>query len=377
MRSIIIGGGVAGCAMAAALGKTTVSSEATIIERRLPGSSAGMGFILLPNGLAALDELAPGINWSDSGHWVTRASLRSSDGAVLSEHALEPSLCVSRERFLRTLHELAGASGRTQFVEGATVEGYERDARAVDKSADARCSLGRAVHLADGTRLEGDLFFGCDGARSRFRSMLFPHAQLSDASVNELVSVADAPLLARELGSTFRKFHDPRGGLAVGMIAESEGRVVWFIQMDARMYQMQGTSAHAFASFADATLADWPAEVLEAIACTNFDDSHLWQTRDLPPLARLSSANAVLLGDAAHACLPFTSQGANGALVDAALLRRLLRSTRTQHDALRAFEEYTRVRRPHHRRMFDEGRRLRDAFLAPVSAQGPLLPLVA
>lgn len=367
MRSIIVGGGVAGCAMAAALGTTAMSSGVTIVERRLPGASAGMGFILLPNGLAALEELAPGIDWSDAGHWITRASLRSADGAVLSEHALEPSLCVSRQRFLRTLSVLAGAQGRTRFVDGASVEGYERDAE----------GLGRAVRLADGARLEGELFFGCDGARSRFRSMLFPEAELSDAAVHELVSIAEAPELARALGSTFHKFHDPRGGLAVGMIAEGAGRVVWFIQMDAGMYRVRGTSADAFASFADAVLADWPAEVLEAIACTDFSRSHLWQTRDLPPLAQLAASNAVLLGDAAHACLPFTSQGANGALVDAALLARLLRETRSQQDVIRAFHEYSRLRGPHHRKLFLEGRRLRDAFLAPIGAQGPLLPLVA
>jgi len=356
MQSIIVGGGVAGCAMAAALGTTAISAGVTIVERRLPGASADMGLILLPNGLAALEELAPGTDWRDAGRWITRASLRSADGAVLSEHALEPSLCVSRQRFLCTLAVLAGAQGRTRFVDGASVEGYERDAE----------GLGRAVRLADGARLEGELFFGCDGTRSRFRSMLFPEAKLSDAVAQELVSVAEAPELARALGSTFHKFHDPRGGIAVGMIAEGESRVVWFIQMDAGMYRIRGTSAEAFASFADAMLADWPAEVLEAIACTDFSRSHLWQTRDLPPLAQLAASNAVLLGDAAHACLPFTSQGANGALVDAALLARLLRETRSQQDVIRAFQEYTRLRGPHHRKLFREGRRPRDAFLAPI-----------
>lgn len=371
MRSIIIGGGVAGCAMAAALGPLSQSEEITIVERRLPDAPGGMGFLLMPNGLEALRQIAPAIDWTSSGRWIERASLRASDGDILAEHALEPALCVSRVRFLALLREAALASACTRFVEGASVASIARDGSGGDSK------LAHAAILDDGRTLEGDCFFGCDGARSQIREHLFPEARLSDAAVHEIVSVAEAPELARELGTTFRKYHDPRGGLAVGMLAEGGDRVVWFIQMDARAHRLDIASPDGFAAFADAALADWPADVLEAIACTDFARSHLWQTRDLPPLRALHQANVALLGDAAHACLPFTSQGANGALVDAALLGRLLRPARTPRESACAFAEYTRIRRPHHRRMFEEGRRLRDAFLVPVGAHGPALPLVA
>jgi 2-polyprenyl-6-methoxyphenol hydroxylase-like FAD-dependent oxidoreductase len=372
MRSIIIGGGVAGLAMTTALGALPQISESTIIERRPTDAPSGMGFLLMPNGLAALRELAPQVHWAHTGHWIEHASLRASDGSILREHALEPALCVSRARFLSQLRATALGGGRARMLDGASVTHLTPL-----PDDDACADRVQSVVLDNGNALDGELFFGCDGARSRFRTMLFPKAELSDAAIHEIVSVAEAPVLARELGTTFRKYHDPRGGLAVGMLAEGNGRVVWFIQMDAERYRLSDASGPTLAAFADATLDGWASDVIEALSTTDFNQSHLWKTRDLPPLPAFHRGNAALLGDAAHACLPFTSQGANSALVDAVRLARLLRDVRTVGGTPRAFAEYTRLRRPNHRRLFLEGRRLRAAFLAPVASSGPVLPLVA
>ena len=121
MRSIIIGGGVAGLAMTTALGALPQVSESTIIERRPTDAPSGMGFLLMPNGLAALRELAPHINWADTGHWIEHASLRASDGSILREHALEPALCVSRARVLSQLRATALGDRRARMLDGASV----------------------------------------------------------------------------------------------------------------------------------------------------------------------------------------------------------------------------------------------------------------
>jgi salicylate hydroxylase len=376
MRSIIVGGGVGGCALAAALCRfqstATGPHARVILERRATGASGGMGFILMPNGLEALASIAPDRDWAALGRTIRVASLRSSDGDILTEHNLEPAVCVARERFLKALRDEAFADATTCMLEGRGCTAIERDAHGV----------ARAVMLDDEQRIAGDVIFGADGANSQVRRSLFPTAELSDAAIHEIVSVADAPDLARELGATFRKFHDPRGGLAVGMLAESASRVVWFIQMDAARHRVTSTDASSLAAFADAMLDGWSSEIMEVLATTDFSKSHLWKTRDLAPLAALSDQNIALLGDAAHACLPFTSQGANGALVDALLLAQLLKDVSCAEGAREAFEMYSAARRPHHRRMFMEGRRLRASFLEPLErcASGlasPVLPLVA
>lgn len=364
MRSVIIGGGVGGCAVAAALRGSCVGSNCTVIERRPTGLPGGMGFILMPNGIAALENIAPEFDWRSAGRTLDRVSLRTATGRILAEQTIEPATCVSRERFLGMLRE---ATGATRFLDGRNLSGLVRQSDGVTKAA----------ALDNGSMIEGDAFFGCDGAASRTRAILFPEAQLADVVVKEVVSMAHAPALAKRLGSTFHKFHDEEGGLAVGLLAESAERVVWFLQFDARRWEFSDTSAAGIAQFTRDRIAGWAPDLLEALACTDFARSHLWPTRDLPPMASISCQNLALLGDAAHACLPFTSQGANGALVDALILKGLLAEVTDQAGLVAAFAQYSESRRPHHRRMFLEGRRLREAFLAPLLNGMPALPLVA
>ena len=372
MRAVMIGGGVGGCALAAALRGLPVGSRPLIVERRTAGAPAGMGFILMPNGLAALEMIAPEFDWHAAGQRIDRVVLRTASGRVLSDQAIEPGVCVARARFLAMLRDAAGGA---EFVDGAAFAGFER--------GDGGC-VTTAV-LEDGRRIAGDCFFGCDGAQSRTRALLFPEARLGETVVKEIVSVAYAPALARQLGTAFHKFHDEEGGLAVGLLAEGPERVVWFVQYDARRWP--GVASHArsgtealaasLAEFVAERTRGWSHEVAAACAETDFTRSHLWPTRDLHPLASLSDGTVALVGDAAHACLPFTSQGANGALVDAAVPRKLLAEVRDARGAAAGFALYSALRRPHHRRMFMEGRRLREAFLAPLSTCAPAVPLVS
>ena len=364
MRSVFVGGGVAGCALAAALRGGALGERSTIVERRQAGAPAGMGFILMPNGLEALEKIAPETDWRAAGRTIDRVLLRSAHGTVLSDHAVDAGVCVGRKQFLELLR---AATGRCAFLEAASVRGFVRGSN----------GLASAVALEDGTEVEGDAFFGCDGAQSLVRSLIFPTAVLEPVVVQEVVSVAHSPALAERLGTTFHKFHDEEGGLAVGVLAEGADRVVWFVQFDSRRWPDVAATAECLRRFVCERVAVWSEEVHSAVEATDFRQSHLWPTRDLRPLATLSSGNVALVGDAAHACLPFTSQGANGALADAALLKDLLGEVSDQSSLQAALARYTELRVPHHRRMFDEGRWLRDAFLAPLARQHPVVPLVA
>lgn len=371
MRSVIIGGGVGGCALAAALRGCPLGGEVSILERRAVGAAAGMGFILMPNGVEALERIAPEIAWRGAGRRIDRVALRAACGRELSSHDIDAALCVSRERFLSLLRRAADGA---RFIEGASVTGLQRTDGGHFRGGDFR-SVGYEV-AGRAEVLHGDAFFGCDGAASRTRALVFPEAQLAEVVVKEIVSVAHAPALAARLGTTFHKFHDEEGGLAVGVLAESDERVVWFVQFDSRRWPGVAATPEAMAAFVEERLAGWSSEVREACGATDFGRSHLWPTRDLPPMASLACGNLALVGDAAHACLPFTSQGANGALADAALLADLLREVDDPAALRTALARYSELRRPHHRRMFMEGRRLREAFLAPMRHGAPVVPLV-
>lgn len=363
MRTVLLGGGIAGCALSAALRGSRLGAEVSILERRTASDSKGMGLLLLENGIRGLEQIAPTVAWRRQGQPIERLRLRASDGTDLDAPRIAPALCVSRTKFLALLH---AATGDAKWIEGRALVDFLRD--------DADCLT--HVCCDDGSTIEGDAFFACDGAASRTRALAFPHAQLSNVVVQEIVSTAYAPTLARGLGTTFHKFHSRAGGLAVGLLSESDNTVVWFLQFDSRRYQAPSKDGKSIARFVAAHLGDWSPEVLAAIAATDFDRSHIWETRDLVPLTDIHRANLALVGDAAHACLPFTSQGANGAIEDAAALQRLLANIGTKAELRAALPTYSALHRHQRRRVFDEGRRLRDAFLQPLAEQVPAIPLV-
>ena len=361
MQPIVIGGGVAGLACAAAIRQTPLNAP-TLIERRPAGTHAGLGFLLMPNGIEALQQLAPDVDWRATGQTVNRIQLRLIDGVLLDEKRLEPTVCVSRQTFIQAL--LGAANITPRFDSGLD-----------HFITDNRGWVGGAV-LEDGTSIKGDVFFACDGVGSRARELTFPHARLGAVVVKEIVSSIYSPALAEQLGATFHKFHDMSGGLAIGVIAESDTRVVWFLQYEASRYPGVTPTTASLSGFAKEVTRGGASLIQEVVQATDFDQSYLWSTRDLLPLDELMRENLVLIGDAAHACLPFTSQGANGALVDAALLAKLLANASRKEDLPVAFQAYSTQRRARNHLIFAEGRRLRDAFLEPLGDLAPGIPLV-
>jgi salicylate hydroxylase len=68
-----------------------------------------------------------------------------------------------------------------------------------------------------------------------------------------------------------------------------------------------------------------------------------WALYETEPLARFARAAAALLGDAAHAMLPFLAQGAAMAIEDAAVAAQCL--ARMPDDPAAAWESYSAIRR--------------------------------
>jgi salicylate hydroxylase len=85
----------------------------------------------------------------------------------------------------------------------------------------------------------------------------------------------------------------------------------------------------------------WAAPIREFLALPG--RWHKWALYDLPPLDRWGDGPVTLLGDAAHAMLPFLAQGAAMAIEDAAVLTDCLAHAR--NDPTAAFRRYARARR--------------------------------
>ncbi|MCY4124215.1 MAG: FAD-dependent monooxygenase, partial [Pseudomonas sp.] len=83
---------------------------------------------------------------------------------------------------------------------------------------------------------------------------------------------------------------------------------------------------------------------------------------DLEPLHTWSRANVLLIGDAAHAPLPTSGQGACQALEDAWHLARCLAVA--GNEPTEAFEVFTTIRAPKTARLSEQGRGFARALFA-------------
>src|SRR5205085_11933735 len=95
------------------------------------------------------------------------------------------------------------------------------------------------------------------------------------------------------------------------------------------------------------TYARWSPRLLELFAAT--ERCYKWALYDREPLARWSIGRVTLLGDSAHAMLPYLAQGAAQSLEDACVLAAAL--ARGANDPLVALQAYEASRIPRTRRI--------------------------
>ena len=201
---------------------------------------------------------------------------------------------------------------------------------------------GVTARFADGSTARGAVLVGADGVRSAVRAALVPD---------------DAP---RFTGHVAFRFLVPRDAAAPFM---GQGRSAIFIgpKRTFNRYTMQGGAVVNCAGLAETGAAvpeGWslPASVAEVAAA--FPEWHAdvtgligqaqsiikWGLYDRAPLPRWSQGRVTLLGDAAHAMLPFLGMGAAMAIEDGWALARCLALEPDVGAALARYEAARRER---------------------------------
>lgn len=359
---VIVGGGIAGLALAKGLIDRHV--DVRVLDRGWLPFQRGMGFILLRSGYDALVELFPRVDWDTVGAPVLSARIMSRDGDLLSGTDLD-AYAVSRGTLLDTMMQQLPAG---TLIDHAKVSEFMH-------TSDGRVL---ALRLRDGRVMRCSMVIGADGVNSATRRLLYPDVELAEPRVREVVSMFAAPHVAEILGTTFLKYYAPEGGLAVGMLNVGRGRVVWFVQHAVDRYDWSGLNPAMIRWALWRKLEGWPNPIPMLWAMTKFTDSHLWSTRDMTPSYDYARGNVVLIGDAAHPVLSFTSHGATGALEDAVLLAPLIAEARDDEHREALAAALGRVRRDMFTRIVAGGRAIQERFMLPLDRQpeGVILPLV-
>jgi salicylate hydroxylase len=186
---------------------------------------------------------------------------------------------------------------------------------------------------------------GADGIWSAVRNHLFPDVQPQFSGLIAWRGTLDATALPREYTS-------PRVQLWMGPNAHlvaypiSGARQINVVAVVPGTWNRPGWSAAGDANeIKNAFSAQWPATARMLVSAV--DEWRRWALFTVPDPGEWSEGAIALLGDAAHAMLPFAAQGAGMAIEDAAVLAQVLSDSGGENIAgiPAALKRYGRLRR--------------------------------
>jgi 2-polyprenyl-6-methoxyphenol hydroxylase-like FAD-dependent oxidoreductase len=359
MDVAIFGAGIAG--LVTGITMRAHGYRCRVFERLRKTHDAGMGFILVPEGIACLKALGVELTGESSGMRLERYCGRDSSGAILQIQPMPEGARGIRRRDLMAALVKALARRDTTVVE-AELSNLEFDERGFVKQA----------RLADGTSVIADLYVGAEGIHSRARQALFPDWPATEARVPEVVGLVHAPETVRWTGHNFNKFHAEDGGIAVGVLPVDAEHVICFLQFDSQRFLQPREDTAACRTFVHKLIGRWAEPIPNLLSKIDFAHVHVWRPIDTELVPHFGQGNLALVGDAAHPLSPFTSQGVSSAVADAVALAEMVSSGRNLKVALAA---YSAERRRECAPFIAKGRELMQHFLMPLEVESMLLPI--
>jgi 2-polyprenyl-6-methoxyphenol hydroxylase-like FAD-dependent oxidoreductase len=356
---LVIGGGIGGLCLAQGLRQAGV--RVTVFERTRSRTDWLQGYRIHinPNGSRALHDCLPSEAWQ---RFLQTVSASGGGFGFVTEQLRDLLRFTASEILAETdpaeMHYGASRLGLRE----ALLTGLDDDVLRLGAEFE-RYSVapdGRVTaHFADGSTATGDLLVGADGANSRVRRQLLPHAERIDTGVLAIAGKhrLPAPDLPRVLtddtnlvlpgrrGSLFTSvWHPDRAAVTAPSAPES--------------FLLDRSTAYAIWGFSDATAtfppgveslaggdlrrivldrtAGWAPGLRDLIGGSDPDTINAIRVRSATKVGPWETGPVTLLGDAIHNMTPMAGIGANTALRDADLLRRMLLS----NDLLPAVHRY-------------------------------------
>ncbi|HZT51242.1 MAG TPA: FAD-dependent monooxygenase [Stellaceae bacterium] len=335
----IIGGGIGGLAAALALHRRGIEIE--LYEQSPELSEIGAGLNLSPNALKAFRALGIEAEAIAIGYEAESQVIRNwSNGRTIFRQARKGVMAEKFGAGYLTVHraDLTAVLSRHLpehiFRLGARCTGVVPG----DQTAVAR--------FADGREIEADIIVGADGIRSVVRESLFgAEAPRFTGCVcwRGLVPMDSVP---RGLIATDNTMYMGPHGHVVHYLVRRGELVNFVAHYDSDAWTEESWTRECDRSELMQTYAGWHDSLLRLYECA--ERYYKWALYDRDPPERWSKGRATLLGDSAHAMLPYLGQGACMAIEDGYILAAAL--AHMPDDLGGALQLYERVRAPRARR---------------------------
>lgn len=353
MPVLIIGGGIGGLCFALELAQRNIAC--IVFEQSPQFEEVGAGLQLSPNAVRRLRALGLGVALEtvlcappkivihDA---VTAATLNEIPlGVTAEERYGAPYWVVSRQDLHAILLSALNSMDCVRLLTSKKFVKYRQNADEV------------TAYMADDTSYTGSLLVGADGVWSRVRHVMAPQHVPSETGFiawRAMIDAERAPTLFRApytqvwLGpSSHLVQYRVSGGDKINLVAVTKGSALAKSWSDELPKERLFENIRGF----DKSLRRAVMDVDSWIA---------WPLVLLKPFSPWHKGRVVLLGDAAHAVVPFLAQGAAMAIEDAALLGDLIGSAQNKPDARSglALNEIQEIYSSYHQKRFGRCRRV-------------------
>ncbi|NRB51527.1 MAG: FAD-dependent monooxygenase [Saprospiraceae bacterium] len=324
MKTIIIGGGIAGLTTAIALEKEGFDTH--VYEAQPELSVAGAGIWMATNAMQVFERLGLAEDIKHRGMPL--------DKIEIADFKLKPIQTTSQLLFVEQYGYSVTSILRSRLRD-TLVEHYGKPVytgKCLDRVLDNEKSV--KAFFTDGSHVVGEILIGADGIHSAVRKQLVPNSQIRYSGQTCWRGIADIVLEApykRACVETWGKKY--RFGLSV--ISEKE--VYWFAV--AKAPRGEKDDAAMIKKKLQSMYADFSEPIPSILSATPSARIIRNDITDLQPIGDWYQGRICLIGDAAHATTPNMGQGGGQAVEDAWFLSKILKAEKDYRIAFPQFQK--------------------------------------
>ncbi len=318
MHVLIAGGGIGGLAAAAALLQRGIDVD--VYEQASELKEVGAGIQISPNGNKVLDALGVFTRLKELSCDPVRKEFRLwntgrpwpmlSLGATVVEKYGYPYLTVYRPDLHAALADRVRALKPDAIHLDSGVAGLEQDADGVE------------LLLRKGSRLRGDALLGADGVRSVVRNTLWGPTDPAFSGMVAWRGLIPMDVLPERLRTPVGSTWIGPGGHVVTYPLHRSKIMNLVATIEGKTWPHPGGSAPGTTEECLHDFAGWHEDVQTMIRLA--PSLLKWALARRDPIPQWTQGRVTLLGDAAHATLPFLAQGAVHSIEDGTVLARCL-----------------------------------------------------